>query len=201
MSDLGDELRSTIEGAATPVTLQEIAARDGAPERPGRRAPWRTFVAGVAAAALVIVGAIVVVNLGEDKPPATRIAAPTVVVGDIDLAVLSTAFDSDGARGPIAPEVVDAVRAVPGVAGAQGAMQRFVDVVRTDTSTTDPPDRVGAVGDRDLVGRGRTAHVQCRRSSATGRRDRDQPVAGRAVRASAWATSWCSASVRASVAR
>ena len=140
MSDLGDELRSTIEGAATPVTLQEIAARDGAPERPGRRAPWRTFVAGVAAAALVIVGAIVVVNLGDDKPPATRIAAPTVVVGDIDLAVLSTAFDSDGARGPIAPEVVDAVRAVPGVAGAQGAMQRFVDVVRTDTSTTDPPD-------------------------------------------------------------
>ncbi len=140
MSDLGDELRSTIEGAATPVTLQEIAARDGAPEHAARRAPWRTFVAGVAVTALVVVGAIVVVNLGDDKPPTTRIAAPTVVVGDIDLAVLSTAFDGDGARGPIAPEVVDTVRAVPGVAGAQGAMQRFVDVVRTDTSTTDPPD-------------------------------------------------------------
>ena len=97
-------------------------------------------MAGVAAAALVIVGAVVVVNLGDDKPPTTRIAAPTVVVGDIDLAVLSTSFDGDGARGPIDPSVVDSVRAVPGVAGAQGAMQRFVDVVRTDTSTTDPPD-------------------------------------------------------------
>ena len=70
----------------------------------------------------------------------TRIAAPTVVVGDIDLAVLSTSFDDDGARGPIDPSVVDAVRAVPGVAGAQGAMQRFVDVVRTDdTLDTQPP--------------------------------------------------------------
>jgi hypothetical protein len=141
MSDLGDELRSTIEGAATPVTLDELATRTSSRERRGGgRAPWRTFVAGVAAAVLVIVGAVVVVNLGDDDPPPTRIAAPTVVVGDIDLAVLSTSFDGDGARGPIDPSVVDAVRAVPGVAGAQGAMQRFVDVRRTDTSTTDPPD-------------------------------------------------------------
>jgi len=90
--------------------------------------------------ALVVVGAVVVVNLGDDDPSTTRIAAPTVVVGDIDLSVLSTTFDADGARGPIDPAVVDNVRAVPGVAGAQGAMQRFVDVVRTDTSPTDPPD-------------------------------------------------------------
>ena len=139
MSDLGDALRSTIEGAATPVTLDELATRTSH-ERRGGRAPWRTFVAGVAAAVLVIVGAVVVVNLGDDDPSPTRIAAPTVVVGDIDLAVLSTSFDDDGARGSIDPSVVDAVRAVPGVAGAQGAMQRFVDVVRTDaTAETQPP--------------------------------------------------------------
>jgi hypothetical protein len=140
MSDLGDELRSTIDGAATPVTLDELATRGSSRERRGRRgAPWRTFVAGVAAAALVIVGAVVVVNLGDDEPQTTRIAAPTVVVGDIDLAVLSTGFDDDGARGPIDPSVVDTVRAIPGVAGAQGAMQRFVDVVRTDATASTMP--------------------------------------------------------------
>ena len=139
MSDLGDELRSTIEGAATPVTLDELATRTSSHERRGGRAPWRTFVAGVAAAVLVIVGAVVVVNLGDDDPPPTRIAAPTVVVGDIDLAVLSTSFDDDGARGPIDPSVVDAVRAVPGVAGAQGAMQRFVDVVPTALDLNNQP--------------------------------------------------------------
>ena len=96
-------------------------------------------MAGVAAAVLVIVGAVVVVNLGDDDPPPTRIAAPTVVVGDIDLAVLSTSFDDDGARGPIDPSVVDAVRAVPGVAGAQGAMQRFVDVVPTALDLNNQP--------------------------------------------------------------
>jgi hypothetical protein len=130
MSDLGDGLRSTIEGAAVPVTLDELASRDRGLVRSRRRAPWRTFVAGVAATALVIVGAVVVVNLDDDDPPTTHIAAPTVAVGDIDLAVLSTSFDGDGARGPIDTSVVDAVRAVPGVAGAQGAMQRFVDVSR-----------------------------------------------------------------------
>ena len=139
MSDLGDELRSTIEGAATPVTLDELATRTSSHERRDGRAPWRTFVAGVAAAVLVIVGAVVVVNLGDDDPPPTRIAAPTVVVGDIDLAVLSTSFDDDGARGPIDPSVVDAVRAVPGVAGAQGAMQRFVDVVPTALDLNNQP--------------------------------------------------------------
>lgn len=139
MPDLGDALRATIEGAAAPVTLDEIA-RDGGRDRPRRGAPWRTFVAGAAAAVLVIVGAVVVVNLGDDAPDTTSIAAPTVTVGDIDLAVLSTGFDDDGARGPIDPSVVDAVRAVPGVAGAQGAMQRFVEVVRTDaTAATQPP--------------------------------------------------------------
>jgi hypothetical protein len=139
MSELGDELRSTIEGAARPVTLDELATRNTARDRRGRRAPWRTFVAGVAVTALVIAGAVVV-NLGDDEPSTTSIAAPTVVVGDIDLAVLSTSFDDDGARGPIDPSVVDTVRSVPGVAGAQGAMQRFVDVVRTDaTAETQPP--------------------------------------------------------------
>jgi hypothetical protein len=136
MSDLGDDLRSTIEGAATPVSWHEVARRDGR-DRPRRAAPWRTFATGVAVTALLLVGLVVVTNLGDDDPrPTRRIAAPTVAVGDIDLAVLSTSFDSDGARGPIDPSVVDTVRTLPGIAGAQGAMQRFVDVVRT-TDTFD----------------------------------------------------------------
>ena len=162
MSDLGDELRSTIEGAATPVTLDELATRTSSHERRDGRAPWRTFVAGVAAAVLVIVGAVVAVNLGDDDPPPTRIAAPTVVVGDIDLAVLSTSFDDDGARGPIDPSVVDAVRAVPGVAGAQGAMQRFVDVVPTALDLNNQPPASERSAIAYLVGRRGAALLQRR---------------------------------------
>jgi hypothetical protein len=104
--DLGDDLRSTIERAATPVTLDDVAARRRARARTrtrGDRGSWRTFVVGVAVVALLLAGAVVVTNLGDDDPSTTRIAAPTVAVGDIDLAVLSTGFDDDGARGPIDP--------------------------------------------------------------------------------------------------
>ena len=180
MSDLGDELRDTIDGAATPVTFDEVVGRTTA-DRP-RRAPWQTILVAAVVVAALVVGAVVVANLGDgDDASKPHIAAPTVAVGDIDLAVLSTSFDEDGARGPIDPGVVDTVRSIPGVAGAQGAMQRFVDVVRTDTHARHGAARVGAVGDRDLVGGGRAARVQRRRSTAGRRRDRDQPVARRAV--------------------
>jgi hypothetical protein len=118
--------------------------RDDAHVGPARaRAPWRNAVAGVAVLAIVVAGAIAVVNLGDDGATPTRIAAPTVAVGDVDLSILSTGFDGDGARGAIDPGVVDTVRAIPGVAGAQGAMQRFVEVVRTDaTYAAMPPASV-----------------------------------------------------------
>jgi hypothetical protein len=142
MPDLGDDLRASIEGAAAPVTLDELADRTAAGRR-RRGANWRPFAVATVAVVLVLALVVAVVQLGGDdtdhrsKP---HIAAPTVAVGDIDLAVLSTSFDGDGARGPIDASVLDAVRAVPGVAGAQGAMQRFVDVVRTDaTFQTQPP--------------------------------------------------------------
>jgi len=131
MPDLGDELRTTIDGAASPVTFEEVVDRSSTSRSPRR--PWRTFVAAAVVVALVVVGAVIVSSLGDDESSSKpHIAAPSVVVGDIDLAVLSTSFDSDGARGPIDASVVDTVRAVPGVAGAQGAMQRFVDVVRPE---------------------------------------------------------------------
>src|SRR5437016_529740 len=133
MPDLGDELRATIDGAATPVTFEEVVDRSSVQGR--RRRAWRTFIAAAVVVVLVVVGAVVVSNLSDDSSSKPHIAAPSVAVPDIDLAVLSTGFDDDGARGPIDPSVLDAVRAVPGVAGAQGAMQRFVEVVRTDTST------------------------------------------------------------------
>jgi hypothetical protein len=139
MSDLGDELRETIDGAATPVTFDEIVGRS-AVDHP-RAAPWQTILVAAVVVVALVAAAFVVADLGDggesSKP---HIAAPTVAVGDIDLAVLSTSFDDDGARGPIDPGVVDTVRSIPGVAGAQGAMQRIVDVVRTDsTPDTQPP--------------------------------------------------------------
>ena len=138
MSDLGDELRETIDGAATPVTFDEIVGRS-AVDHPA--APWQTILVAAVVVVGLVAAAFVLADLGDggeaSKP---HIAAPTVAVGDIDLAVLSTSFDDDGARGSIDPGVVDTVRSIPGVAGAEGAMQRFVDVVRTDsTPDTQPP--------------------------------------------------------------
>ena len=139
MSDLGDELRDAIDGAAPPVTFDEVVGRSTA-DRP-RRAPWQTTLVAAVVVAALVAGAVVLAQFGDgDDASKPHIAAPTVTVGDIDLAVLSTSFDEDGARGPIDPGVVDTVRSIPGVAGAQGAMQRFVDVVRTDsTPDTEPP--------------------------------------------------------------
>lgn len=134
MSDLGDELRDTIDGAAAPVTFDEIVALH-APSK--RRSTLRTLVTATALVAALVVGGVVVANLGAgDGSSRLRIAAPTVAVGDIDLAVLSTSFDDDGARAPVGTELLDAVRAVSGVAGAQGAMQRFVEVVPAGTLDT-----------------------------------------------------------------
>jgi hypothetical protein len=131
VSDLGDELRDTIDGAAAPVTFDEIVALH---PPSARRSTVGTLVTATALVAALVVGAVGVANLGAgDGSPKLRIAAPTVAVGDIDLAVLSTSFDDDGARAPVGAELLDAVRAVAGVAGAQGAMQRFVDVVPATT--------------------------------------------------------------------
>lgn len=138
MSDFNDDIRATIEGAAQPVTIDEVVTPTTA--RAPSRQSWRALVAVAVVVALLVVGVIVVVSFGDEGPTRLQVAAPTVAVGDVDLAVLSTSFDSDGARGPLSSDLVDAVRSVPGVAGAQGVMQRFVEVVRPDdTNATELP--------------------------------------------------------------
>ena len=143
MSELGDELRSTIDGAASPVSFDEIVGRAPAG---GRRAPWRTVVTATVAVVVLVAGAVVVSNLGgSGRSSQLHIAAPTVAVGNIDLAVLATGFDEDGARAPVSKDVVDAVRGVAGVAGAEGAMQRFVEVLPSSYESLPPASTRSAI--------------------------------------------------------
>ncbi len=139
MSDLSDELRDAIDGAAAPVTFEEITAR--APDARRRRPAWRTALVTSAVVAALLIGGVVVASVDDGDGSSTlHVAAPTVAVGDIDLAVLATSFDEDGARGPVPPALLDAVRGVTGVAAAQGAMQRFVEVLPTgDLAPADLP--------------------------------------------------------------
>jgi len=115
----------------------------------GRRAPWQTLVVAAVAVAALIAGAVVIANVGSDDGSSTRlhVAAPTVAVGDIDLAVISTSFDEDGARGPIGNDVLDAVRGVDGVSAAQGAMQRFLDVAPVNGD----PQQAGNASERSAI--------------------------------------------------
>src|SRR5689334_4082660 len=101
MSELRDELQRVIDRAASPVSFEEIV--DRSPASRARRAPVRTIMIAVVVVVAIAVGAFVVTNVdggGARDRSSLRVAAPTVVVGDIDLAVLSTSFDADGARGP-----------------------------------------------------------------------------------------------------
>ena len=96
----------------------------------------------VAVVVSIAIGAVVVAGIdrgGDGGSSTLRVAAPTVAVGDIDLAVLSTSFDEDSARGPLGADVLDAVRGVAGVTATQGAMQRFVDVVPAGMSRSEQP--------------------------------------------------------------
>ncbi len=116
--------------------------RSEATEGPGRtseqgmRKQLGPVVVGVIAVlALVVGGGLLVAAIGSDDSRPSRVAAPSVAVGDADAVVLSTAFDGDGARNQIPPDVVDAVRGVDGVAGAEGAARRFVQVYPGDGAT------------------------------------------------------------------
>ena len=74
------------------------------------RAAVRTIMITVAVVVSIAIGAVVVAGIdrgGDGGSSTLRIAAPTVAVGDIDLAVLSTSFDEDGARGPLGADVLD----------------------------------------------------------------------------------------------
>ena len=79
-----------------------------------RPAAVRTIMITVAVVVAIGIGAVVVAGIdrGDDDGGSStlRVAAPTVAVGDIDLAVLSTSFDEDGARGPLGADVLDGAR-------------------------------------------------------------------------------------------
>lgn len=90
-------------------------------------------------------GGVVVATGGDDANAPSRVdlAAPTVLLGDIDASVLSTAYDSDGARTRLPAALVDAVARVPGVEAATGAVQRFAPVFKdgipSSISSDGPP--------------------------------------------------------------
>lgn len=104
----------------------EILRRRARRRRAGRAA------AGAGAVA-VMVGAVAGV-LGltggsePDRPGRVDLAAPTVLLGNIDASVLSTVYDEDGARTRLPADLVDTIAAVPGVEAATGAVQRFAPV-------------------------------------------------------------------------
>jgi hypothetical protein len=108
------------------------------------RPPWR---AGLAAAAVValLLGAVLLLRVGPDDHGGTLIAAPGVSLGQVDIVVLSTNFDSDGARAAIPASVLDTVQHVAGVAAAEGAMRRFVDVAPPSAATRLPASQQSAV--------------------------------------------------------
>jgi hypothetical protein len=91
----------------------------------GMRKLGPVVVGVVVVLALIVSSGLLVTAIGSDSRP-SRVAAPSVTVGDAAAVVLATTFDGDGARNQIAPDVLDAVRNVEGVVGAQGALRRFV---------------------------------------------------------------------------
>jgi hypothetical protein len=97
---------------------------------PGRdRRPASALVAVVVVVVAVVAAGALVTLIDRDRSDEpTRVAAPSVVVGDADAVVLSSNLDADLARAQIDPAVLDAVRGIDGVTGAQGAIRRFVEV-------------------------------------------------------------------------
>ena len=112
------------------MTRPEVEATEGPghTSTPGMRKQLAPIVIGlVVVLALIVGGGLLVSAIGSEERP-SRVAAPSVAVGDADAVVLATTFDGDGARNQIPSDVVEATRGVDGVAVAQGAARRFVQV-------------------------------------------------------------------------
>jgi len=138
MRDIEHELSKLARLADTPLAEPEPV------ERLRRRARGHRARRGLAATTTVVVvvgaiaGTLALTRSDDATPPAIELAAPTVLLGDIDAAVLSTVYDSDGARAPIARDVVDAVMGVSGVEAATGALQRFAMVAKVNGAPPAP---------------------------------------------------------------
>jgi hypothetical protein len=98
--------------------------------RPGRDRRPASALVTVVVVVVAVIAAGALVTLADDDPSdePTKVAAPSVVVGDADAVVLSSNLDADLARAQIDPAVLEVVRGVDGVTGAQGAIRRFVQV-------------------------------------------------------------------------
>ena len=131
LEQLGDEgtprgADAVMRGARASLRRRPGRGRTG-PGRDRRATPALVAVAGLVVA-IVAGGALVAVLDRDPSDEPTKVAAPSVVVGDADAVVLSSNLDADLARTQIDPAVLDSVRGVDGVTGAQGAIRRFVEV-------------------------------------------------------------------------
>jgi len=127
-SRLEDELaRFGRTPLAEPVAVGELHRR-ARRVRVGRAV---TGLVATATAIAVVVGGIAVV--GHDRAQQDgqlQVGAPNFLVGDVDAVVLSSTFDSDGARAPIPPYLLARVAAVPGVQSVSGVLDTFAPVVQ-----------------------------------------------------------------------
>lgn len=122
------------------ASLHDPPRRVRTAHRRGRRAPSAVVAVVAIVGAIVAGGALVAVLERDPSDEPAEVTAPSVVVGDADAVVLSSALDADLARAQIDPAVLDAVRGVDGVTGAHGTLQRFVqvhEIAGTQNASTD----------------------------------------------------------------
>jgi hypothetical protein len=123
---LDDALTSL--GALADVPLAEPETVEDLRRRTRRRRARRT-TAGLAVLAIGL-GSAGALRAALDDDPSEGgheldLAAPTVLLGNIDASVLSTVADADSSRTRLPASVVAQVAQVNGVASAVGALQRF----------------------------------------------------------------------------
>jgi hypothetical protein len=125
-SRLEDELsRFGRTPLAEPVAVADLHRR-ARRVRVGRAVTG--LVATATAIALVVGGLAIVGHDRAQRDTHLQVSAPNFLVGDVDAVVLSSTFDSDGARAPIPPYLLARVAAVPGVQSVSGVFDTFAPV-------------------------------------------------------------------------
>src|SRR5439155_5872523 len=122
-----------------PVAVGDLRRR-------ARRIRVGRAVTGLVATATAIAadagGLAVVGHERAQRDTHLQVSAPNFLLGDVDAVVLSSQLDADGARSPIAPDLLARVAAVPGVQTVSGVLDTFAPVHRHDVNVVSPPPAV-----------------------------------------------------------
>src|SRR4051794_26471282 len=135
MDDLESRLDHELSGLgrtplAEPVPIAELRHR----ARRVRAARALTGVTAVAMSVALVVGAVLVVGGRGNHEQTVRVGAPNFLLGDTDAVVLSSTFDTDGARSPLPTGLVATVSQVPGVESVSGVIDTFAPVTESTPS-------------------------------------------------------------------